>query len=381
MLSCSLWILPATSYGRTPLSWTRGIPKSIVRPLLVRIAWFTFGRVTISSALTFTAPTQVPLCGKCKSTWATIQLLIWRLARCRRPTGRFTFLIAPRDSWVNSWRLIRITPPNGRLTCQVRISIIFSLPLLLDLRGIVYFGSTGGFVYALNPTTGAMIWQYQTPNGGGIYTSPAISSDGTLYVTSTDGHLYAINASNGQLVWQYPEANSSALGSINSSPVIGSDGTIYFGSADGNVYAVTNGVSGTTLASSDCPMFRNNPAHTGMLNSSDTCPLGGPGVTCFSQISAGPLTDSSFTLRCFAKPLSIWGVYKSSDQVTWTQIGSVTMGANGSAQFVDTTVTGVSTRILQNLQCDLLFEYCQFQPLQRDDFNGGWQPKRGGWQW
>lgn len=210
--------------------------------------------------------------------------------------------------------------------------------------GIVYFGSTGGFVYALNPTTGAMIWHYQTPNGGGIYTSPAISSDGTLYVTSTDGHLYAINASNGQLVWQYPEANSSALGSINSSPVIGSDGTIYFGSADGNVYAVTNGVSGTTLASSDCPMFRNNPAHTGMLNSSDTCPLGGPGVTCFSQISAGPLTDSSFTLRCFAKPLSIWGVYKSSDQVTWTQIGSVTMGANGSAQFVDTTVTGVSTR-------------------------------------
>ena len=39
-------------------------------------------------------------------------------------------------------------------------------------------------------TAGVKLWQFKT--GGGVYSSPAIGSDGTVYVGSFDGKLYAI---------------------------------------------------------------------------------------------------------------------------------------------------------------------------------------------
>ncbi len=37
---------------------------------------------------------------------------------------------------------------------------------------------------------GTVLWEFET--GGGVYSSPAIGSDGTVYVGSDDGKLYAI---------------------------------------------------------------------------------------------------------------------------------------------------------------------------------------------
>jgi outer membrane protein assembly factor BamB len=73
-------------------------------------------------------------------------------------------------------------------------------------------------LYAINPD-GTLRWRFET--GDGVYSSPAIGSDGTIYVGSFDHNLYAINA-DGSLKWKFETG-----GTVKFSPAIGSDGTIY----------------------------------------------------------------------------------------------------------------------------------------------------------
>jgi hypothetical protein len=44
-------------------------------------------------------------------------------------------------------------------------------------------------------TAGTKLWEFET--GGGVYSSPAIGSDGTVYVGLLDNKLYAINGKSG----------------------------------------------------------------------------------------------------------------------------------------------------------------------------------------
>ncbi|WP_051962925.1 PQQ-binding-like beta-propeller repeat protein [Mesoaciditoga lauensis] len=97
---------------------------------------------------------------------------------------------------------------------------IYSSPAI-GSDGTIYVGSEDKYLYAINPD-GTLKWKYGT--WGRIYSSPAIGSDGTIYVGSEDKYLYAINP-DGTLKWKY-----LTVGKINSSPAIGSDGTIYVGS-------------------------------------------------------------------------------------------------------------------------------------------------------
>ena len=113
-------------------------------------------------------------------------------------------------------------------------------------------GWSSGHQIVISSGEVALKWKYTT--GGGVYSSPAIGSDGTIYVGSSDGDLYAINP-DGTLKWKYETGYM-----VCSSPAIGSDGTIYVGSGDGNLYAIYG--SGT-LASTPWPMFHHDLKHTG----------------------------------------------------------------------------------------------------------------------
>ena len=113
-------------------------------------------------------------------------------------------------------------------------------------------GSYDRYLYAINPD-GSLKWKFRTADY--IYSSPAISSDGTIYVGSFDGYLYAINP-DGSLKWKY-ETDSA----IFSGPTIGDDGTIYVGSYDGYLYAI-QGESGG-LADAPWPKFGKNNRNTG----------------------------------------------------------------------------------------------------------------------
>jgi outer membrane protein assembly factor BamB len=94
-------------------------------------------------------------------------------------------------------------------------------------NGVIYAGSGTGTVYALNASTGALLWSYGT---GGAITSPAVAN-GVVYVGSNDHNVYALNASTGAVLWSYATG-----GMVESSPAV-ANGVVYLGSDDGNVYA------------------------------------------------------------------------------------------------------------------------------------------------
>lgn len=99
------------------------------------------------------------------------------------------------------------------------------------VNGIVYFGSGDSNVYAVNASTGALVWKYTTGNYIS-YSSPAVAN-GVVYIGSQDDNVYAINASTGALVWKYTTG-----GPINSSPAV-VNGIVYIGSQDSSVYALS----------------------------------------------------------------------------------------------------------------------------------------------
>ena len=88
-------------------------------------------------------------------------------------------------------------------------------------------GSYDDNVYFLKPD-GTKIAEFKT--GDGVYSSPAIMSDGTVVVGSLDGNVYFLN----------PDGTKKAAfktgGKVTSSPAVMSDGTVVVGSHDGNVY-------------------------------------------------------------------------------------------------------------------------------------------------
>jgi len=95
-------------------------------------------------------------------------------------------------------------------------------------NGMVYAGSDDGSVYALNASTGALLWQFTT--GNTVESSPAVAN-GMVYVGSDDFNVYALNASTGAKLWQFTTGNV-----VESSPAV-ANGLVYIGSDDSKVYA------------------------------------------------------------------------------------------------------------------------------------------------
>jgi outer membrane protein assembly factor BamB len=116
-------------------------------------------------------------------------------------------------------------------------------------NGVVYFGSGDDNVYALNASTGAKLWSYTT--GGGIDSSPAVVN-GVVYFGSEDDNVYALNASTGAKLWSFTTGSG-----IGSSPAV-ANGVVYVGSSDGNVYAL-NASTGAKLWSYDTNALNGGP--------------------------------------------------------------------------------------------------------------------------
>ncbi len=124
-------------------------------------------------------------------------------------------------------------------------------PALSD--GVVYDGSTDGFLYAVDAASGALKWKFRT--GARIAASPAVAH-GVVYSESYDGNFYAVDAGSGKLRWKFATGGERRFAARHlhgmdpaaetmpdifdfylSSPAV-SDGAVFFGSGDGNVYAL-----------------------------------------------------------------------------------------------------------------------------------------------
>jgi outer membrane protein assembly factor BamB len=103
----------------------------------------------------------------------------------------------------------------------------------IDMTEVGPIGSlTTGFLYALNPDDGTLIWV--TDLYGDVKSSPAIGSDGTIYVGSDKEDVFALNP-DGTIKWVFP-----TRGPVRSSPVLASDGTIFIGSSDTRLYVLNS---------------------------------------------------------------------------------------------------------------------------------------------
>ena len=88
--------------------------------------------------------------------------------------------------------------------------------------GVVYLGSNGGDVYALDANTGAELWS--APAGGCYGSSPAIAN-GVLYA-SDETHTFALEAATGKELWSYA-TGGSCPSVVNGRVFVGSAPNLY----------------------------------------------------------------------------------------------------------------------------------------------------------
>jgi outer membrane protein assembly factor BamB len=112
-------------------------------------------------------------------------------------------------------------------------------------RGVVYVGDDEGRLSALDATTGALVWHFET--GGAIRARPTVTGE-ALLVHSDDGFLYALAPASGELVWRTAVAShpieriplggeDARYNHYASSGLLAGD-TIYVGGFDGSLYAL-----------------------------------------------------------------------------------------------------------------------------------------------
>lgn len=123
--------------------------------------------------------------------------------------------------------------------------------------GRAYFASYGGFLYALDQTSGAMVWR-SSIEAQARSSSAAIASDGSIVVGSYADKLFRFS-SDGQQIRAWSAGNW-----FRSSPVL-ANGRVYVGNGDGKVYAF--GLDGIGPAPPSetypWPQYRYGPRHLG----------------------------------------------------------------------------------------------------------------------
>ena len=168
-----------------------------------------------------------------------------------------------------------------KLVLDWQSSITGGMPVVAD--GVIYAGSGGDTLYALNANTGDVLWLYQ-PEHGGTWGQAAAVVNGVVYLGFDDGPhgmdtsgMYAFNAHTGLLLWRAPYAGAVSptmangrvyfgqgsylfaldagsggplwaqpTGDTIASPPTVVNGRVYFGSADKNVYAL-DAITGALL--------------------------------------------------------------------------------------------------------------------------------------
>ncbi len=94
----------------------------------------------------------------------------------------------------------------------------------------VYFGALDGQVYALDATTGELVWNRDV--GNAVLGTPALDLDGTLYTGTLSGAVYALDTATGELRWTQP---FQAEGDVWASPAL-ANGNLYIADATGWIY-------------------------------------------------------------------------------------------------------------------------------------------------
>ncbi len=103
-------------------------------------------------------------------------------------------------------------------------------------NGKVYVGSSDHHVYALDASTGALVWKFDA--GESVHSSPVYAND-KIFVGTYDTKLYALDANTGREAWHFQGGTDYEWGvmlGMAASPTVDGE-NVYIGSRDGHVYA------------------------------------------------------------------------------------------------------------------------------------------------
>jgi len=158
--------------------------------------------------------------------------------------GNFYALNAVTGQEIWSFR-IDIVPPCNAKRCRIGSSASVDVA-----NNLVFFGAENAYLYALNATTGALVWKQQLgdpTNGAEVWSSPAFSN-GMVYVglASHDdepcviGQINAYNELSGVSVWSFSTIDQSTCpqgtcvgGAVWSSVAIDdTNGIVYVGTGN-----------------------------------------------------------------------------------------------------------------------------------------------------
>jgi len=104
-------------------------------------------------------------------------------------------------------------------------------PLFLPQEELLVTGTTDGILHAFDVATGARRWTFVTKQTDAV-SDPAYH-DGRIYVGSDDNNLYALNATTGKVIWQLGLSED-----VNGGPAVGPDGTLYVTTSSWRLVAV-----------------------------------------------------------------------------------------------------------------------------------------------
>ncbi|MGH2559300.1 MAG: PQQ-binding-like beta-propeller repeat protein [Thermomicrobiales bacterium] len=126
-----------------------------------------------------------------------------------------------------------VGPPVERWRFE-RGRTVFSAPVLAN--GVLFVGSWGGYLYAIDARTGADRWTYRT--GRMVHAAP-LTGAGLVYAADMDGTVHAVDASTGHPLWRVAARDYPAMalagdallvvsGKNGSAPAVAGD-TVYVG--------------------------------------------------------------------------------------------------------------------------------------------------------
>ncbi|MEM2909041.1 MAG: PQQ-binding-like beta-propeller repeat protein [Candidatus Bilamarchaeaceae archaeon] len=147
----------------------------------------------------------------------------------------------------------------------------------------VYFGALDNKFYAFTISGGHKIWEVVT---GGWIIAPAIIDRGIVYFASNDGYLYAANSESGSLLWK-KRIGTAVMSGLNSG-IIGDKSAVFAGGTDGTVRALSedNGKFlweatamsrvGKPIIYRDLLIFGSDDGYTYAYNMERTCSIQSP---------------------------------------------------------------------------------------------------------
>ncbi len=139
--------------------------------------------------------------------------------------------------YIGTWNdaLLALNTENGELEWSYATeSLVYASPAIEE-DGTIYYGSSDGFLYALNPD-GTLLWEYY--HGSEFDSSPAVDELGNVYVGTTDGWLLAIDFEGDELWTLELDVVTDREFGVVSSPALTDDGVLYVGSSNYYIYSV-----------------------------------------------------------------------------------------------------------------------------------------------